>query len=328
MPEKLALEKHEVIAFARAVAMVPQQKRNRLVSFVNADLAFGEAGARFTLESVGLSDPVETFDDYGDTPASEAIAKYRRYGFFNTFEDDRPCGTQEAAEALVDHKNPTTQAVGAGAERRKDETILKGILGRMAFQVEDGPNKGEIDYIDLPSSQKVAINFNNLTKGAADGDAPPSSAVEGLTVPKLRKTNIILDEGEFESDSLPHIAVTEGDLQFLKTSVEMSAERHLVNNIGALMNGETEEFMGFRFVKVKPKRFAKAGLQLSGGANGWRIPVWYPEAIHYKERPLNTTRIWAREEKKFTWWIWYRNQDSCVREFDQAVVEIAVKRDF
>lgn len=328
MPEKLALEKHEVIAFARAVHMVPQQMRDRLANFVTSDMNYAEKGARFTLESVGVSDPVETFDDYGDTPASDALEKFRRYGFFKTYEDDRPCGTQEAAEALVDHKNPTTRAVGAGMERRRTETILKGILGRMAFQVADGANKGDIDYIDFPSAQKIPINFNKLTKGAADGDAAPGTAVEGLSVPKLRKTKILLDEGEFESDSLPHIAVTEGDLQFLKTSVEMSKERHLINNIGALLNGETQEFMEFRFVKVKPKRFAKAGLQLAGVEKGWRIPVWYPEVIHYKERPLNSMKVWARAEKKDTWWIWYRNQDSCVREFDEGVVEIAVKRDF
>ncbi len=320
------LPDHKVIAFAKSVTMTPQQMKDPLHMFVDSNLAFNEKGDRYTLDGFGLTDPIETFDDFGDTGANEPLSKHRRIGTFVTYEDNRPIkGAREAAEQLVDPTNPVTKALRGGMMRRRTKTILSGILGPQTEVSADG----SYSTVTLPAAQKVAYNYNKLTKGAADGDAAPT-AVQGLTIPKLRRAKVILSNGEYEDeeDSVPNIAVTQEDLEFLFTSAEFSAERHVVNQIGRLRDGETEEALGFRFIKVKPSAFQRAGLAVPGETDRWYLPVWFKNGIKYKERPLNATKIWQREEKKFRWWAWYENQDSCVREYDAAVAQIDVLRNF
>lgn len=320
------LPQHKVIAFAKSVTMAPQQLKDPLQDFVNSDTQYSESGDRFTLDGMGLSDPVETYDDYGDTPANEPVSKRQRIGTFRTFEDDRPVGTREKAEQLTDPTNPTVMALRAGMQRRRTVTILKGLLGSAQ---QKNMETGAYSTVALPAGRKVGVSYNKLTAGVSDGAAAPGTPVKGLTVAKLRRAKILLAQGEYDNslDDLPNVAVTEEDLQFLYTSAEFSQERHLINAVQRVLDEDTNIAMGFRFIRVKQSAFAKAGLDLTGEANGWRIPVWYKSAIHHKERPLNGTKIWMRAEKKFRWWAWYETQDSCVREYDEAVAEIAVTRD-
>lgn len=306
------LERHKVIAFAKNVDLVGQQKKSRLVNYVDADMAFTEAGDRYTDELMGLSDPVETFSDEGDTPEKE-VSKQRRWAFFSTFEDSNKVGTREKAEQLVDPTNPTVMAMGAGRERRRDFAIMRGLFATAYYTNENG----EIKSLAFPGAQTIAVNDWSYYKGLADGGAAPTGN-SPLTVAKLRKASVLLDDSNIEVSRNPVIAVEQRDLMALLTSIEVTSRDYAIVN--ALVNGEVNHFMGFDFVKVNKSRI------LLDGSGYARIPVWYPEQIAYKERPLTTTEIVKRADKKFRWYAYYEAQDSVLRRQDSAVVEILCTR--
>jgi hypothetical protein len=305
------LERHKVIAFAKNVDLVGQQLKSRLVSYVDADMAWSEAGDRYTDELMGISDPVEVFQDIGDSPSGE-VDKFRRWAFFKTFEDGKFVGTREKAEQLVDPTNPTVQAMGAGRERRRDYTIINGLFAPAYYTNA----AGEIKSLAFPGTP-VAVNSWAYYKGKADGGAAPTGNT-GLTTSKLREALVLLDNSNIMTVRNPVCAVEQRDLMHLLTSTEVTSADY--NAVRALVNGEINSFMGIDFAKVNRGR-----ILLDGSGYG-RIPIWYPDQIAYKERPLTTTRIVERADKRFRWYAYYEAQDSVLRRQDGAVAEILCAR--
>lgn len=305
------LERHKVIAFAKNVDLVGQQQKARLVNYVDADLAYAEAGDRYTDELMGTSDPVEYFGDVGDSPDGE-VDKYRRWAFFRTYADGKFVGTKEKAEQLVDPTNPTVMAMGAGRERRRDYTIINGLFATAYYTDENG----EIKALAYPGTP-IAVNSWAYHMGKADGATAPSGNT-GLTASKLREALVKLDDTNIMSNRNPVCAVEQRDLMHLLTSTEVTSSDYAA--VKALVNGEVNQFIGIDFVKVNRNR-----ILLNGSGYG-RIPLWYPDQIAYKERPLVTTRIVERADKRFRWYAYYEAQDSVLRRQDGAVVEILCAR--
>jgi hypothetical protein len=222
-------------------------------------------------------------------------------------------GTRAKAEQLVDPTNPTVMAMGAGRERRRDRTILTGFFATAYYTDAEGEIKG----LAFPAAQKIAVNDWKYYKGLADGAATPTGDAP-LTVAKLRNAAQLLDASNLEDKGTPKIACEKRDIMSLLTSEEISSKDYAVVN--ALYNGEVNHFMGFDFVVVNQGRIA-----LDGSSNAL-LPVWFPQVIKYKERPLVTTRIVERADKSFRWYAYYEAQDSCLRSEDAGVVQIAAKR--
>lgn len=310
------LEGHKVIAFAKNVDLVPQQKKSRLVMHVDADMAWTEPGDRYTDEQMGLSDPVEVLEDYGDTPGG-VISKHRRIGFFKTYEDGKWIGTREKAEQLVDPTNPTVQAMGAGRERRRDKTIIKGFFDPAWEMDKDGDPVKK----NFPAGQIVAVNDWTYWKGKADGSGSAPSSDSPLTVAKLRKARVMRSKSELDEMGLGYwcIGYEEEDLQNLLTSVEVSSTDY--NAVRALIDGERDVYQGFKWIPLNAGR-----LPYSAANTTAEIPVWHTHSLKYKERPLTSTRIQERADKRYRWHAYYESQDSVLRRDDKAVIKILCKR--
>ena len=115
MANEERLEPGKVMQFARNIEHVGQQKQNRLVPYVNADLAYSEKGDRLTDETFGMSEPVEFESDWSDTPDGH-VPQFRRVAFPKMYGDSKFVGTREKAEKLVDPSNGTLQR---SRDRRK-----------------------------------------------------------------------------------------------------------------------------------------------------------------------------------------------------------------
>lgn len=306
------LEGHKVIAFARNIDLIGQQRQSRIVSYVNADMAFSEHGDRMTDDMAGLSDPQETFTDIADSPEGQ-VDKYRRWAQFSTFVDGKFVGTREKAEQLTDPTNPTVMAMGAGRERRRDFAIIRGLFAPAYYT----DSTGQIKSLTFPGTQQVAVNSWAFWKGKADGVATPTGNV-GLSVPKLRSATALLDDSNIDATRPPVCLCEQRDLLSLLTSTEVSSRDY--NAVNALVNGEIHHFMGIDFVKVNKNR-----LLLDASAYA-RVPIFYPDQILYKERPLVGTRVVERADKQFNWYAFYKSQDSVLRRQDGAVVEVLCDR--
>ncbi len=309
------LEGHKVMIFARNVDLVPQQKRSRLVNHVDADLSFMESGDRYTDELMGTSDPNEVIEDIRPTPGGE-ISKHRRIGFFKTYEDGKWIGTREKAEQLVDPTNPTVRAMGAGRERRRDATIIKGIFAPVFQNDKDGdPVKKS-----LPSSQIIAVDEWGKYKGKADGDTTAPTGASCLTVPKLRAARVLASKFDLaDMGGEWCIGVEEEDLQNLLTSVEVSSQDY--NPLRALVDGERDVFNGFRFVRLDSGR-----VPYTAASTTAELPLWNDQNILYKERPLVSTRVQERADMAYRWHAFYEAQDSVLRRHDSGVIKMLVKR--
>jgi len=317
MPETAAeinrLEGHKVMIFARNVDLVGQQKMSRFVNHVDADLSFMESGDRYTDELMGTSDPVEVLQDVRPTPGGE-VDKFRRIGFFKTFEDGKWIGTREKAEQLVDPTNPVVRAMGAGRERRRDATILKSFYNPQYVMDKNGdPIKK-----NFPTSRVIAVDDWTYYKGKADGDATAPTSDTGLTVAKLRSASVMRAAGKLDGGEWC-VGVEEADLQHLLTSIETSSKDY--EGALRLLDGDTDKFKSWTFVRAETD-----ALKYDSDTTTATIPFWNSEQILYKERPLVGTRVQERPDMSYRWHAFYEAQDSWMRRQDVGVGHILCKR--
>ncbi len=319
----------EVRAFAGSLDLVAQQKKNRALMAVTADLGFSEKGVSFTDE---LLDSFEAGDFDGDiapSPISTATQR-RREARFKSFSIDRMVGTRERAEKLVDPTNAVTMAMGAALARRRDQNIIGrpggigGIFGD-SYEVD-----GDDDFVRVgfPAGQIIAVNENRYYRGLADGGAAPTAPTT-LSRQKNAAARILLDQSFYgEMDGMPYMLLEQRDLEAFATSEET------INRDYNTANDEVKRFRaeigkdsmsvydGMMYVKV-----ANGSLPLvPGQAAQWYLPCFYKSAILYKERPLVQTRVEPRQEYRYRWWAYYEAQHATLRREDVAVTWIAVTR--
>ena len=311
------LEAGKVMQFARNIEHVGQQKQNRLVPHVMADLAFAEKGDRFTDETFGLSSPVEALSDWGPTPTGR-VDQFRRAAFGKMYHDGKIVGPRENAEKLISPKAPVVEAMGFGRERRRDEVIIQ--RGLFAATQTETTQDGDITTTAFPTANIVANNENTYYRGRADGASAPTAATV-LTPTKIRRAKKLLADGKDERyGKMPIILYEEEDLQNLLTSAELTQVD--LTMVKRLENGEINTWLGCQFVKVDPGLLPK----VSGQSTQWYTALFLPNYIIYKDRPLVDTRITERADLSYAWHAYYRAQDFVLRRRDSAVIWINISR--
>jgi hypothetical protein len=116
--------------------------------------------------------------------------------------------------------------------RTCDKTIIDAALGT-AFTGETG-----VTPTSLPSGQEVDVDY--VETGSA--------ANSGLTVAKLRQASFLLTNSEVD-DSDPRILVVSAkQIQDLLRTTEITSADF--NTVKALVNGDIDTFMGFKFRRV------------------------------------------------------------------------------
>ena len=109
-------------------------------------------------------------------------------------------------------------------ERLKDKVLYDALLG----DAQTGKNGGTTTSFDT-SNQQVAV------------------AASGLTLAKLKSTREILVGNEIEPGTEMFIAVTEKQMTDLLDTTEIASSDY--NTVKALVRGEVNTFMGFRFIE-------------------------------------------------------------------------------
>lgn len=133
----------------------------------------------------------------------------------------------------------TLESLRSAAARRMDDVMIQGFLGTN-YIGEDG-----LDSIDLGAEQTV--NANYVESGSA--------AAANLTVAKLRATLQKFHENEaWNDDSRSYgdqlvLACTSSQIMSLLREKEVAS--YDFNNIKALVNGEVDTFMGFKFIRTQ-----------------------------------------------------------------------------
>lgn len=130
------------------------------------------------------------------------------------------------------------QAHAMGYARALDKVALAAAVGT-AYTGQTGTTSTA-----LPSGQKVAVDF--VESGTA--------ATSGLTIGKLRQAKYILDSNNVDEEDPRIIAVSAKQLQDLLKTTEVTSEDY--NTVKALVAGQIDTFLGFRFRLVNKDFFA------------------------------------------------------------------------
>jgi hypothetical protein len=124
--------------------------------------------------------------------------------------------------------------------RKCDEIILAAAVGTASTGATGTTNTV------LPAGQKIAHDF--VESGTA--------ATSGLTIAKLRQAKFILDDADVDEDDPRIIAVSPRQLQDLLRTTEVTSADY--NTVKALVAGQLDTFMGFKFRVVNKAFFTLA----------------------------------------------------------------------
>jgi hypothetical protein len=290
-----------VPGFMANLALVPQQRETRLVHAVDADLGHTAPGTLFNADDIDDSNGNETAVTGRAPPTPENFANHlRRVGFFASSANQRWIETLEKVRMLVDPTNPIMASMMSEKARATDDRIITAF-----FENSRNGQNGETSTA-FPAGQIIAVDNRDFIH---DAESLPASGNLPLTVGKLIKSKIMLDQAEIEGER--YFACSAIQLGNLLSSTPVTSADY--NTIGALAAGKTSDFMGFHFIRTE---------RLSVASNIRKCVAWAKPAIQYKERPIVTAKLDQRADRSYRWQAYYEVERGALRRYDEAVVQV------
>lgn len=267
------------------VQHLSQQKGSRLRSCVRVESIGAEAAF---YDQIGQATARKRTSRHADTPLiSTPHARRKVVPVFYDWADliDKP----DKVRTLIDPTNEYSLAGAYAMGRAMDDEIIAAANGT-AYTGQEGTVA-----VPLPSSQKVPV-------GTA-----------GLTVQKLILAKEILDSSDVDEEEERFIAVTAKQLSDLLKTTEVTSADY--NSVKALVKGEIDTFMGFKFKRTQRLGLVTAGVRacLAWTKTGILIAVG--------EEPQG--RISERPDKNYSTQVYYGMGIGATRMEEAKVVEIA-----
>ncbi len=223
--------------FSANVFHLAQQKGSRLRQYArkesqNAESAFYDRiGARTTRRKEGRHSDVQ----YDDTPHS------RRMVTMEDFYSADLVDKSDKLRTIMNPENEYAKAIGMALGRRIDEIFIEGALGA-AY----GGKKGT-QVVNLPDSQKVVAFKSGETTGSL------------LNIPTLRAVRKKFKQAEviMDGEKLVFVYAAQQADDLLGNTEVTSAD---YNSVKALVNGEADTFIGFKFEHTELLPFTDADI--------------------------------------------------------------------
>jgi hypothetical protein len=114
----------------------------------------------------------------------------------------------------------------------------------------------------------------------------------GLTISKLISAKVALDAAEGEEDEERYIAIKSTQLGNLLATTEATSQDY--NTVKALVNGQIDTFMGFKFLHSER-------LQLNGSSQT-RVPAWRKSAMGLGLAKDIDGQLSQRADKSYAWY--------------------------
>jgi len=183
-------------------------------------------------DRIGAVDAVEVTTRHGDTPLISTPHDRRRVGL-RDFDFADLIDNKDKLRMLADPTSSyVTNAVYA-LGRACDDVLIQAAFGT-AYTGKTGATS-----VTFPAASEVAVNY--VESGTA--------ANSNLTIGKLRRVRYLLDKAEATTEGQFDLAaiVDPSQIQGLLRTTEVTNSDY--NTIKALVAGEIDTFMGFKFVK-------------------------------------------------------------------------------
>jgi hypothetical protein len=262
------------------VLLLSQQKGSRYRDRVRSEMVTGKTAFFERIGEVSMVQATSRHDDTPqiDTPHSRRKVDLATYRWADLIDN------ADKVRLLIDPQSQYALVAAFAAGRQMDDVILDAAVGT-AYSGETGATT-----VALPSAQKVA------------------AASAGLTIAKLIDAKEILDEGDVDPDQPRTIAVRpDGITDLLGTTQIQSAD---YNTVKALVAGQIDTFMGFKFVM--------SNLVPSGKAI-----VFTKNALALAVGSEPNVRISERADKNYSTQVFVEMDIGATRVEDEGVVEIS-----
>ncbi len=220
-PKIMAIEPHFTTEFSSNWIHRVQQKKARLDAFVDDENFDGERKRYDRLQKQNSREKTQRIQP--TTPVdveSDSRWCYRRaFDVVNILDEDDAKNLGKLVLPTSDYVQSHAMAYHRDCDRIAWEaaldSVMTGELGATPFA--------------LPSSQKI------LHGGT------------GLTLLKLLEANEILEEADLEDDAMRVMVVSPQQMTNLLNTTEIKNADY--NSVKALVNGQVDTFMGFKFIK-------------------------------------------------------------------------------
>ena len=226
-----------VSQYNKNLQMLCQQKGSKLRGLVSVEQVKGECAY---FEQIGAVEATEAaarngagYTYHTETPITDTPYSRRRLDM-TTFRLADLIENDDRVKLLIDPTNQTAQTFANALGRAIDMKLLKMAVGT-AKTGHDGSTE-----VELPAGQIV-----------------DSTAAAVFNVDKLIEVKTLMDKADVPEEDR-YMAVSAADLKNLlkdqkATSVDYAAVR-------ALVQGQIDTFMGFKFVRISDKVWTAAGI--------------------------------------------------------------------
>jgi len=276
----------EVEQYQSNVLDIVQQRGSRLRGAVMVDSDVN--GKRKFTDQVGTTEAIKRTSRHGDSPLVNT-PHLRRALTLVDYEWGDLIDDADKIRLLIDPESAYARNAAWAMGRAMDDEIISAALGT-AYTGVDGTTP-----VALPSGQKVAANS------------------AGLTIAKLRSTKELMDESEVSEDEEKFIACSAKQITDLLESTEVTSSDF--NSVKALVQGEVDTFMGFKFIRSE---------RLNTDGNGDRQCIaWAKSGLELGVGADVVTEIAPRPDKSFSMYVYLSMAVGATRLEEEKIVEIA-----
>jgi hypothetical protein len=207
-----------------------QQKGSRLRAWCREE----SQNAEFDFyDRVTATDAVEVVGRHQDTPLMSTPHDRRRVAL-RDFDWADLVDKKDKLRMLADPTSAYTTTAVYALGRSMDDIIIEAAFGT-AYTGKTGSTT-----VTFPAASEVAVDY--VEAGAA--------ANSNLTVGKLRRARFLLTSTEAEEEGeILCLVCTASQIQSLLRTTEVTSADY--NTVKALVNGEIDTFMGFKFVRTQ-----------------------------------------------------------------------------
>ena len=277
------------------VELLVQQRGSVLRDFVNVDNAI-VGKTKFT-EQIGSTEAQKKVSRHSDSPLVNTPHARRAYGL-EDYEWGDLIDKNNNVRMLIDPTSTYAHAAAFAMCRAMDDVIIDAALGTAKTGVSGGTDT------DLPSSQTIASN-------AIDND---SDAAHGLSPQKLRAAMTLFHENNVPEDEEKFLVVSPKAIQSLLTHKEVVSSDF--NTVRALVNGEVDTYMGFRFIISNRLAIDSSSIRdcFAYVRSGIELGIGQDVMARIEERP----------DKSFSTYVYYCMTIGATRLEEEKVVKIEV----
>lgn len=292
------ITKAQVQQFSDNLIMLAQQKGSRLRDRVSSKVVTGNAAY---FERLGPTEVLVRTSRHSASPMVDTPHS-RRMVTINSYEWGDAVDKQDEVRMIIDPKGPYSQNAAYAFGRKIDDLIIAAASGSSTSVSSSLPNGDNRTSVTLPSTQKVDDDFGTTNSN--------------LTIPKLIEARRILAHNDIDEGEEMTLVLNASALAALLNTTQATSADY--NTIRALVKGEIDSFLGFKFVRTE---------RIAGTADGTDTAPKLCLALVKSGvglaigRDVNV-RIAERADMSFTTYVYGSMDLGATRVEEEKVVEI------